>query len=380
MEKSLITELISLRKALHAFPELSTEEYNTQQKILDFLNSYGILSHRKIGKTGILVDFNTGAPGLHLMIRADIDALPILEVNTFDHKSTRQGISHKCGHDGHTAILCGLAVLLKNELPAAGRISLLFQPAEENGMGAVSVLTDPAFDINPDFVFALHNLPGYELHQVICRPQAFTAAVKSIIIKLYGKTSHAAEPELGINPARAMSKFIEMFGTLSKPDPACDDFRLCTPVHMTMGEKAYGISAGYGEVHYTIRSWHNTVMTQLCDDLTQQIESICNDENLTYSVEWTQEFAANQNHPVAVRAVQSAAEKLELKYQERPYPFKWGEDFGLFTERFPGAMFGIGSGTDHSALHNPDYDFPDEIIPTGINLFALLIKQILNEQ
>lgn len=373
MEASLINELIEFRRFLHAHPELSDFEFNTQQSILQFLQRHNIQTANSVGKTGVLVTFDSGKAGEHLMIRGDIDALPIQEINDFDHQSIYPGISHKCGHDGHTSILCGLAISLHNSPIICGKVSLLFQPAEENGHGAVGVLLDSAFDINPDFVFALHNLPGYALHQIVCREASFTASVKSIIIKLQGKTSHAAEPELGINPAQVVSELIQLFHRLSKPDPSFPDFRLCTPVYIRLGEEAYGISAGDAEVHYTIRSWSNQEMQLLCKELVLEIENICKSASLKYEISWTQEFAANQNHREAVDVIQSSAAELGLLYHERPYPFKWGEDFGLFTERFKGAMFGIGAGKEHPALHNPDYDFPDELIKTGIDMFRRII-------
>jgi amidohydrolase len=313
------------------------------------------------------------------MLRADTDALPITEINSFPHKSIFDGVSHKCGHDGHTAIMVGVAEYLHNNPLQKGTVLLLFQPAEENGEGAKAVLNDPRFDLDPDFVYAFHNLPGYPLHQVVVKEGSFTAAVKSIIIKLKGKTSHAAEPELGINPAKCIAEIISFFDKAIEPNIEADGFALATPVFIHMGEKSYGVSAGYGEVHYSLRTWNNQVMEDFTNKVIEAVNTIASNCGLETEISWTEEFFANQNDPKAVSLIRSIAKEQGFPLEERSTPFKWGEDFGLFTEKYKGAMFGIGSGEESPALHNPDYDFPDEIIPTGIKMFTGLIQRTLHE-
>ena len=202
----------------------------------------------------------------------------------------------------------------------------------------------------------------------------FTTAAKSIIIKLSGKTSHAAEPELGINPAKAIAELIEMFERESEPELNKDDFALASPVHINMGEKSYGITAGYGEVHYTLRTWNSEVMKDFADRIVRRTEDIAKNHQLKLDISWTEEFDSNNNHPAPMEVIRKAIQANRFEYFERERPFKWGEDFGLFTQKFPGAMFGIGSGEDCPALHNPDYDFPDEIIQTGINMFTTIVE------
>ena len=144
-----------------------------------------------------------------------------------------------------------------------------------------------------------------------------------------------------------------------------------------MGEIAYGISAGYGEVRLTIRTWSEHIMEKLTSDLIKSIENVSDNHNMPISYSWTQEFYANQNDDQAVAIIKEAANNLSFDIFERKFPFKWGEDFGLFTQNFNGAMFGIGSGEKSPSLHNPDYDFPDEILPTAIQLFHQISLQIL---
>ena len=205
-----------------------------------------------------------GAGGPTILFRCELDALPIQEVNTFAHQSITDGTSHKCGHDGHMAIVAGLAPWLSQCTFRTGTVILLFQPAEETGKGAETVVDNPHFArFQPDYVFALHNIPGYPLHQLLWQPRQFSATVQSIAISLFGKESHAAEPENGINPAPAIAELIQAFGQLVQPDTLHPDFTLITPVHILMGQKQYGISAGYGELHLTLRTWGTDRMDQI---------------------------------------------------------------------------------------------------------------------
>ncbi len=376
----LLKELITFRKMLHANPEVSGKEYNTAKSVAEFLKTCAITNvTENIGGTGIVAEFDSGKPGKSVMFRAELDALPIQEINTFVHKSTIDGVSHKCGHDGHATVLLGLARILSDQKPKTGKIYLLFQPAEEDGEGAKAVFADPKFEaLKPDYIFAFHNLPAYPLNQIVVKHKSFTAAVKSIIIKINGKTAHAAEPENGLNPALAIAEILQESAKLSNNDTNRNDFTLITPIHIEMGEIAYGISAGHGEIRLTIRTWNEETMEKLTADLTNCIDKAAKNHQIPITYSWTQEFYANQNDDIAVSLIKEAATNLSLDIFERKFPFKWGEDFGLFTQHFKGAMFGIGSGEKSPSLHNPDYDFPDEILPNAIQLFHQISLRILS--
>lgn len=374
---SLLTEF---RKKLHAKPEVSGNEKETAKEVLALLKTCGpdeIIS--EIGGHGILVTWNSGRAGKDLIFRAELDALPIQEINDFAHKSVYPGISHKCGHDGHATILCGLAQHLSENKPKSGKVSLLFQPAEENGEGAKAMLEDKKFvGLKPDYIFALHNLPGYPLSEVVVKDNTFTAAVNSIIINLKGKTSHAAEPEHGINPALAIGEILEQSLAQANNKPEKEDMKVITPVYVEMGEKAYGISAGEASIHLTLRCWNDENLHALENSITKLATEIAKKNQLQISFDYTQTFHANMNELSATNFVRQSATNQKLKLSERTYPFKWGEDFGLFTSRFKGCMFGLGSGENSPALHNPDYDFPDELIKTGVTIFSGIINQLNN--
>jgi len=378
MLHNIIDEAKSLRKYLHQHPELSCFEENTSRHLIERLKSECTPDELIVFKHyGVAAIFKGDKPGKSVLIRGDFDALPIQEINDFAHKSLTQGVSHKCGHDGHASILYALARYLSLERLERGEAILLFQPAEENGEGAKGIINDPLFDsLKPDYAVALHNLPGYDLHKVVWRSGTFTAAANSIIIKLTGKTSHAAEPEFGINPALAMAEITQLILDQNQPDLDADDFRIATPIYTTMGDQAYGVSAGYGELHFTLRAWDNQVMRdheKKCEDIARQVAGA---HDLKIEIEWTQSFFANFNDERVIAAIKDAAAAGGYETEQRATPFKWGEDFGIFTEQFPGAMFGIGSGKNCPALHNPDYDFPDELIETGMIIFKEIISQL----
>lgn len=370
--------LALFRKELHRYPEVSGNEEATAKRVVDFLKNYEpdeIITN--IGGHGVAAIYNGKKVGKTTMFRCELDALPIQETNNFDHKSVYDNVSHKCGHDGHMAILCGLAAILSADKPKKGRIILLFQPAEEDGSGAEKVLSDSKFkSLEPDFIFALHNLPGFPSGQIVVKNNTFTCAVRSVVIKLTGKTAHAGEPENGINPAAAISKIIERFSALMQTEIERDDYLMLTPIHIKMGEKAYGVSAGEAEVHYTIRSSSNHQMDISVQLIEDAIKVIAAESKLEHEIEWIQPFRATENAAQAVDMIRAAANEEMLDIFEKNQPFSWGEDFGLFTHHYTGALFGLGAGIDTPALHNPDYDFPDEISNTGISVFYKICQAI----
>jgi len=389
-----LQHFIAFRQMLHRFPDISCNEGATRELVRAFVEPFAPTEIHEIGldRKGLLLVYNsrgnsTGSDkqgGRSMLIRAELDALPIQEVNTFEHRSTYSGISHKCGHDGHMAIMARLAWLLHQKPLKGGTAYLLFQPAEENGEGARAILADPAFKKvvsrygkGPDEVLALHNIPGFAKGSVLLKKGNFTPAVRSIIVQYKGKTSHAAEPENGRCAGPAMAAFLQGALGMASADPNNAGFFLVSPVYMQMGEKSYGVTAGDGEVHLTIRSWENQLLDKRAGELEGLAEKIGAEHGLSTSISWTEQFEANENNPEVIDQVAAAAASLGLPVQHLSHPMKWGEDFGLFTRQFKGGMFGIGSGEDHAALHNPDYDFVDELIEPASNLFEKVLRDYL---
>ncbi|WP_047245756.1 amidohydrolase [Maribacter thermophilus] len=376
------TEILKFRKELHENPELSGFEYETAKKIQRFINKHNpthILEN--VGGTGVAAIYKFPKKGKSITIRCELDALPIQEENQFDHKSKKDGVSHKCGHDGHMAIVSGLIFWLKNQSFNSGEIILLFQPAEENGKGAYRIVNDPKFkSLKTDYVFALHNIPKEPLHDIIVINKGFSAEVQSFIVELKGKKSHASEPENGKNPALALASIITSLSQLEVTKPEDENFTLITPVHINMGQIAYGISPENAELHYTMRTWDKENTTKVKAQINTLIAETCQTHQLRYKIEWLEYFPAATNDIESNNYIVKAAKENNYRIVERPYPFKFGEDFGWFSREYKTAMFGLGAGVETPALHNSDYDFPDEILETGIAMFKSIVSNILKEQ
>jgi amidohydrolase len=374
----MLSDLIKLRKHLHKFPELSGHEKHTSEYLIEFLQkNTNAKIFDNIGGYGFLAEFHFSNNGPHVLFRCDLDALPIKEKNTFDHASIFNNISHMCGHDGHMAIMSGFALKLNEADNLKGKVFLLYQPAEEIAAGAKDVMEDKTFkELIPDYVFALHNLPGFKKHSIIIQEGLFTPSVLSISFDFTGKTSHAAQPEKGMNPSIAIAECIRRIEKLSVPDRKKENFNIITPVHVNIGAKDYGISPGYGELHYTIRTKSSIEIEYLKNKMIDIVSEECRAYNLELNYDTFEYFPSVQNDKEASEIVKNAAQNLDLETIEESIAF--GEDFGWFTKEYRGALFGVGAGMDTPALHNDDYDFPDDIIESGILMFWEIIKTIQN--
>jgi len=373
-------DLSNIRKTLHQHPELSGEEHNTKKYVQNLLEELHADEIIELGRTGIAVIFKGRGKGDTLMIRCELDALPINETNSFSHASKSDGKGHLCGHDGHMAIVTGVAQYLSKNRPETGRVVLLYQPAEETGQGARRIISDPKFaQLKPDYAIALHNVPGYKKGAIICKEGIFTPAVISMIVKFTGKTSHAAEPHNGQNPSLAIAKLIEFSTSTTNISTKEEQFVIVTPIFTNIGEKAYGTSAGEGETHFTIRTYSNHKLSTIIASIKAFSEALSNEFELSISFDFIEEFVANENDKLIVKLIEETAKELNFEYVQMKSPFPWGEDFGLFTAKYNGAMFGLGAGETTPSLHNPDYDFPDDIIPYGVKMFVEIINKILNK-
>ncbi len=371
--------IIQFRQDLHQHPELSGQEVHTARRVVDFLAMYDpdeIVDN--IGGNGLVVSYVFGGEGPDIAIRCELDALPIKEVNQFPYASVTAGVSHKCGHDGHMAIVAGLAAWLSSRPFCRGKVRLLFQVAEENSQGAKTMLEDPKLvGFSPDYIFALHNLPGYPLHEILVVRRQFSATVLSLAIHLRGVMAHAAHPEAGRNPSLAISEATIAIQQLVNPDPADRSFTLVTPVYTRIGAPDYGISAAEGELHLTLRTWTEDGMQTLLDAITGIVSSLCKKYELSYSTEQFDYFPAVVNDERCNEVIIEAGKRLGYKRTELSTPMRFGEDFGYFTQKAKGAMFGLGAGLQTAPLHSQAYDFPDELLETGISLFKGIISDLI---
>ena len=373
----MITKIIELRHELHQSPEVSNNEYKTAERIVNFVKPFKPDEILTLSKTGKAFVFNGKEKGKTTIFRSELDALPIQEKSLLSYASANKNVAHVCGHDGHMAILAGLAQKIANQRPKYGKVVLLFQPAEEVEQGARDVVEDAAFkNLQPDYIFALHNVPGVKKHSILIKNGSFSAASKGMTIKLFGKTSHAAEPENGISPANAISLIIKQLNDLAKKMSLFQDLVLLTIIHIQLGEISFGTSPGYAEIRVMLRSFRNEDMELVTSYSEEIINEIAKAEKLECNISYSEEFPASVNDDVCLGYVEESARKNNLEIETMKHPFKWSEDFGYFSQQYKSCLFGLGSGLSQPTLHNPDYDFPDEIIESGINMFYSIYQKI----
>jgi len=374
-----MTELVALRHELHAHAELAGQETETSRIIREFIEPFEPKELvTELGGAGLAAIFEGREDGPSVMFRAEIDAVPVQEDNDADHRSSRSGVAHACGHDGHVAIVAGLAAKLHRHPPRRGRVALLFQPAEETGAGALGVLEDARFEsIAPDWVFALHNLPRENFGEVQIKSGPFAAGSVGSILHFRGKTSHAAYPEQGQSPAPAVAQLIQDLEALPDSVEAGNGIAKLTVIHARIGEAAFGTTPGEAEVMATLRSDREDVLDRLREGVVDQAQGIAQAHGLEHHHSWTDHFPVTTNHPEAVAMVKAVAETSGVAVALRDEAYPWSEDFGWFTRRFNGALFGLGAGREHPALHSPGYDFPDDLIPLGVGLFEGLVERLL---
>jgi amidohydrolase len=277
------------------------------------------------------------------------------------------------------AILMALAEVVVQNLPNKGSVTFLFQPAEETGEGAIAVVEDVQFaQFNPDYCFALHNLPGHPLGDVLIRKGGFNCASRGMIINLEGRTAHAAYPETGISPALVLADLMQSLPALAASLQS-DELIMLTLIHCSMGEEAFGTAAGAGKLLVTLRSETNQGMQLLIDKVTQQVELLAIRDKLSVNIEWQDIFNASVNDTKCAQHVADAATHCGNKVIWLDEPLRWSEDFGALSQSAKGAMFAFGAGTDSPQIHNPDYDFPDELINQGRDIFFKIYSDLLLE-
>ncbi len=375
-----IAELTDWRRDLHRFPEVSGQERETAARVLAALA--GTRPDQVVtglGGHGVAAVWNGAAAGETVLFRAELDALPIDEVGQPEWRSTVPNTGHMCGHDGHMTILMALARLISRNRPATGRVILLFQPAEENGSGAAAVLADPrCAALKPDWAFALHNMPGLPLGFATLRPGTMMCASQGMKVVLTGKTSHASMPETGTSPVHAVARLIPALLALGPGGALDEQFRMVTITHTRIGEPAFGISPGYGELWVKLRTRDDAPMAALRAAAEDMVRTEAARDGLGVTFETHDNFAATVNDKGAIARLTAALDGLNLPHDDRNLPLRGSEDFGRFgVDGTRMAMMFLGSGEKHPQLHNPDYDFPDSLIPLGAALFHRVLSDIL---
>lgn len=390
---SNIGALATLRQKLHSNPELSFHEHNTADFLINFFKN--LKNPPKIvpslGGTGFLAvfDFNTeqNYSPKTVVFRSELDAVSVVEKNEFEHKSKNHGVSHKCGHDGHMAILTGLGQMISDfHKLSCGKVILLFQPAEETGEGAQKMMD--SFDQDTltllksadTSIFALHNVPGFPAGSVVLpRGASFASASKGMHIKLKGACCHASQPHLGRSPALAMCNIIQGLLAIPSLHVPYDQKAIVTICGARAGEKAFGVSAGDAEIMATLRSTTNVGLDIVIRQAVSLVNGIASTYGLHPSFGWEDPFAATINHLPSVDIIKQVAEDCDYPIHVMDEAFPWSEDFGVFLLSVKGAMFGIGMGEAHEPLHGESYDFNDEMITHGLTMFSNIMLKALEQ-
>ncbi|MDR7033702.1 amidohydrolase [Mesorhizobium sp. BE184] len=374
-----VVELTGWRRHLHQMPELSGEEAETAAEVEKFLSpTCPDLILSRLGGHGVALVYDGAAAGPTLLFRSELDALPIEELGDIGHKSRVPGKAHLCGHDGHMAILAAMARGLGRQKPRRGRVVLVFQPAEETGAGADAVIADRRYkEIAPDYAFSLHNLPGLPFGHVALKPGPVNCASRGMRIVLEGKTAHASMPETGTSPMAAISSLMPALTALSEGNVSSPAFTLVTVTHAEMGASAFGIAPARAEIWATLRSLVDDRMEALCAAAEALVTETAAKAGLRCSISYHEIFHHCENDAEATQHLREALDAEGVAHDEANLPIRASEDFGRFGDTAKSAMLFLGAGENHPALHNPDYDFPDDLIGIGARIFMRTVRNIL---
>jgi amidohydrolase len=374
--------LTTLRQDLHTHPEVSGFEHATHDRIAAYLraNAPGIEIIEHIAETGLAAVISHGSCSRTLIYRADTDALPIDEQTDLPYASRTPGTMHACGHDGHAAIAAGLAQHFAAAPIPNTRLIVLFQPAEEIGTGAQAVLEDPAFtqlisDPASTRVLAIHNLPGYPLGQLAIRTGPMCPASIGLRLVLSGVAGHSSQPALSRSPLPAAASLVQWLIELPKRMDRPNT--LITVTHLSAGIDAnFGITPDHAVLCATLRAMSAEHLDALLKHTLQLATRLAQDNGLTLEHTTHEHYAATINDDdIAQRTLEIAnAHDLDSIVLDNPMP--WSEDFGRFTDTFPGMLLGIGAGQAQPHLHANTYDFPDDLIPIAVNALATIMSNI----
>lgn len=369
-------DLVDWRRRLHAEPELGFEVHDTADFVAARLRDFGIETHEGVGRTGVVGVLRKGDGPARIGLRADMDALPIHEQNPFAHASRRPGQMHACGHDGHTAMLLGAARALAREVEFNGEVVFIFQPAEEHGQGARAMIEDGLFDRFPvDEVYGVHNMPGLAAGRFATRAGPFMASEDNFEIVLTGRGGHAARPQMTDEVLVAACQLVTLMQTIvsRRADPV-DQAVVSVTELLTDGSR--NILPGRAVIRGDTRSFTDAVQAMIEQELRRMAAGVATAFGLVADVSYTHEFAATVNSAAEAAHALAVARMVEgASVADDTPPMMVSEDFGLMLRHRPGAYVFLGAGADAAPLHNPNYDFNDEILPLGAAFFVELVRQ-----
>ena len=391
---SIVTQaagIAAVRRDIHAHPELCFEEVRTADVVAQKLTEWGIPIHRGLGKTGvvgIVKGRDGGASGRAIGLRADMDALPMQEFNTFAHASQHHGKMHACGHDGHTAMLLAAAQHFAKHRNFDGTVYLIFQPAEEGGGGARVMIEDGLLDRFPmQAVFGMHNWPGMKMGQFAVSPGPVMASSNEFKITIHGKGGHAAMPHTGIDPVPIACQMVQAFQTIISRNKKPVDPGVISVTMIHTGE-ATNVVPDSCELQGTVRTFTLEVLDMIEARMKQVAEHTCAAHEATCDFEFVRNYPPTVNSAAeadfARKVMASIVGEANVLVQE---PTMGAEDFAFMLQARPGAYCFIangdgghrdlGHGGGPCTLHNPSYDFNDDLIPLGATYWVRLAEEWL---
>ncbi len=382
--------ITALRRDLHAHPELCFEELRTSDLIAQQLTEWGIPIHRGLAKTGVVAVLKNGNSQRAVGLRADMDALPMTERNTFAHASRHAGRMHACGHDGHTAMLLAAAKHLAQHRHFDGTVYLVFQPAEEGGGGAREMIADGLFERFPmEAIFGVHNWPGLAVGQFAIKPGPCFASSNEFRITVQGKGTHAAMPDLGLDPVPVACQLVQALQTIVSRNLRPIDAGVVS-VTMLRAGVATNVVPDSCELQGTVRTFTLAVLDLIEHRMREIAQHTCAAFGMTCNVDFKRNYPPTINHPRETAFARRVMTDLVGTDNVLDFePTMGAEDFSYYLQKIPGAYFVIGNGDVGGAhrqsghgmgpcmLHNPSYDFNDALIPLGATLWVRMAEQWL---
>ncbi len=377
--------IAKIRRDLHAHPELCFEERRTADVIAAALTDWGIPVHRGLGGTGVVGIVEGGTSGRAVGLRADIDALPMTEHNTFAHASTHAGKMHACGHDGHTAMLLAAAKHLAAHRDFDGTVYLVFQPAEEGGGGAREMIKDGLFERFPmEAIFGAHNWPGMPVGTIGVNPGAMMASSNEFRIVVTGRGSHAALPYLGVDPVPVAAQMVLAFQTIITRNRRPIDPAVLSVTMIHAGE-ATNVVPDSAEIRGTVRTFSIDVLDLIERRMREVAEHTAAAFGASCDFTFSRNYPPTVNHPAETEFVRRVLGGVVGEANVVPFePTMGAEDFSYFLQAKPGCYFTFGNGDGSHRdgghgigpcmLHNPSYDFNDELIPLGATAWVQIAR------
>jgi hippurate hydrolase len=374
-------ELTDWRRDLHAHPELGFAEHRTADLVAERLAAFGCEVHRGVGRTGIVGRLSVGNSPRTIGLRADMDALPILESNEFAHRSTHDGTMHACGHDGHTTMLLGAAKYLAETRHFDGTVNFIFQPAEEGQGGAAAMIADGLFERFPcAAIFGMHNRPGLAVGKFAIRPGPMMAGGAFFDIKITGRGAHGARPESGIDPVVVASHITTALQTIVSRSVRPLDTAVLSVTQIHAGD-AYNVIPQVAVMRGTVRCFSDEIMALVETRMRALADGIAGGFGATAELDFRPLFPPLVNEAEETKFIAETAAEIvgDGNVNGSTAPVMGSEDFAIMLRHRPGAYIQIGNGDTPGGceVHNPGYDFNDAALPLGASLFVRLVERKL---